>query len=36
VIDHVRDCYAVARRIIDLQEALIERNKKPDDAVKVE
>lgn len=36
VIDHVKDCYSVARKIVDLQEALIERNKKPDDSVKVE
>ncbi len=36
VIDHVHNAYDVARKIIDLQEALMERNRNQDDAVKVD
>ncbi|MFA4930577.1 MAG: PH domain-containing protein [Patescibacteria group bacterium] len=36
VIDHVSDSYGVARKIVDLQEALMERRISVDDAVKVE
>ncbi len=37
VIDQVKDSYKISRQIIDLQETLIEKNKKSaDDAVKVE
>jgi len=35
VIDQVFDSYAVARKIVDLQEALIERKSQADDAVVV-
>lgn len=36
VIDHVKDSYVVARRIVDLQEALMERrNSNNDDSVEV-
>ncbi|MBU0647921.1 PH domain-containing protein [Patescibacteria group bacterium] len=36
VIDHVADSYNVARRVVDLQEALIERKERRDDAVDVQ
>lgn len=35
VINHVSDSYNVARKIIDLQEALMERRKGDDDAVEI-
>jgi len=35
IIQHVHDSYHVARKIIDLQEALIERGKGDDDAVEI-
>jgi len=35
IIDHVYDSYNVARKIIDLQEALMERNKGMSDAVEI-
>ncbi|HPN67738.1 MAG TPA: PH domain-containing protein [bacterium] len=36
VVDHVYNCYQVARQVIDLQEALFEKNRNTDDAVKIE